>query len=56
MDLGAARRHVHICDALQLVTVAELRTVSGKEVYLLHLLTISKYLDEKSSESNVRRW
>jgi len=49
MDLEAARRYVHICDALQLVTVAELRIVSGKEVYLLHLLTMSKYLDGKSS-------
>jgi len=49
MDLDAARRHVRICDALQLVTVAELRSVSGKEVYLLHLLTISKYLDGKSN-------
>ena len=45
MDLEAARRHVHICDALQLITIAELRIVSGKEVYLLHLLTMSKYLD-----------
>ena len=49
MDLEAAKRHVHICDNLHLVAVAELRIVSGKEVYLLHLLTISKYLDEKSS-------
>ncbi|PVH81896.1 HET-domain-containing protein [Cadophora sp. DSE1049] len=49
MDLEAAGRHVHICDALQQVTVAELRSVSGKEVYLLHLLTISKYLDGKST-------
>jgi hypothetical protein len=49
MGLEAARRHVHICDALQLVTVAELRIVSGKEVYLLHLLPISKYLDGESS-------
>jgi hypothetical protein len=48
-DLEAARRHVHIYDALQLVTIAELRIVSGKEVYLLHLLTMSKYLDRKSS-------
>ena len=49
MNLEAARRHVHICDDLQLVTIAELRIVSGKEVYLLHLLTMSKYLDRKSS-------
>ena len=48
-DLEAARRYVHICDALQLVSVAELRIVSGKEVYLLHLLPISKYLEGKSS-------
>jgi hypothetical protein len=49
IDIEAARRHVYICDALQLVTVAESRIVSGKEVYLLHLLTISKYLDGTSS-------
>lgn len=48
-DLDAARRHVHICDALQLVSIAELRIISGKEVYLLHLLTMSKYLDRKST-------
>ncbi|KAH8748721.1 hypothetical protein F5882DRAFT_421895 [Hyaloscypha sp. PMI_1271] len=33
-DLEASRRHVHICDDLQLVTVAELKIVSGKEVCL----------------------
>ncbi|KAE9370039.1 HET-domain-containing protein [Stipitochalara longipes BDJ] len=40
------RRHVHICDDRQLVTIAELKTVSGKEVYLLYLITMSKYREE----------
>jgi hypothetical protein len=42
LDWEDRRRYVHVCIDLQLVSIAELRSVSGKEVCLLHLLTISK--------------
>lgn len=43
-----AKRHVHICKELELAAVAEVKIVSGKEVFLLHLLPMSKYLPSYS--------
>jgi hypothetical protein len=49
LDWENRRRYAHVYNALQLVSIAEFRSVSGKEVCLLHLLTLSKYLEGKSS-------
>lgn len=40
------RRHEYVCNTLNLRTVAELKTISGRDMYLIHLLSVSDNLNE----------
>jgi hypothetical protein len=48
------RRHECPCDTLKVMSVAQLRNVSGKDMYLLYLHYMSDDLSEKLKEFNIR--
>jgi hypothetical protein len=50
------RRHEYFSNTLKLRTVAELKIVSGRDMYLIHLCSLSDDLSEKLGDFRFSIW